>query len=47
LTWSPARQLYRTFDATKMECQQRLVCELHQNENTWGNTARKMNDAFG
>jgi len=40
-------ELYRTFDATKMECQQRLVCELHQNENTWGNTARKMNDAFG
>jgi len=40
-------ELYRTFDATKMECQQRLVCELQQNENTWGNTARKMNDAFG
>ncbi|XP_037089853.1 uncharacterized protein LOC119110220 [Pollicipes pollicipes] len=40
-------ELYRKFDATKMECQQRLVCELHQNENTWGTTARKMNDAFG
>jgi len=40
-------EVYRKFDATKMECQQRLVCELHQNENTWGSTARKMNDAFG
>ena len=39
--------MYRKFDATKMECQQRVVCELHQNENTWGSTARKMNDAFG
>jgi len=40
-------EVYRKFDATSMECQQRLVCELHQNENTWGTTARKMNDAFG
>ncbi|XP_043194804.1 keratin, type II cytoskeletal 1b-like isoform X1 [Amphibalanus amphitrite] len=39
-------EVYRNFDATKMECQQRIVCELHQNENTWGTTARKMNDAF-
>merc|ERR1712212_468288 len=39
-------EMYRKFDATSMECQQRLVCELHQNENTWGTTARKMNDAF-
>merc|ERR1719402_1972835 len=39
-------EVYRKFDATSMECQQRLVCELHQNENTWGTTARKMNDAF-
>jgi len=40
-------EVYRKFDATKMECQQRVVCELHQNENTWGSTARQMNDAFG
>ncbi|KAF0295067.1 hypothetical protein FJT64_007361 [Amphibalanus amphitrite] len=40
-------EVYRKFDANKMECQQRVVCELHQNENTWGSTARKMNDAFG
>jgi len=39
-------EVYRNFDATSMDCQQRLVCELHQNENTWGTTARKMNDAF-
>jgi len=38
--------VYRKFD-TNIECQERLVCELHQNENSWGNTARKMNDAFG
>ncbi|XP_037081407.1 uncharacterized protein LOC119102165 isoform X2 [Pollicipes pollicipes] len=39
-------EVYRKFDATSLECQQRLVCELHQNENSWGTTARKMNDAF-
>lgn len=39
-------EVYRNFDATSMGCQQRLVCELHQNEATWGTTARKMNDAF-
>ena len=44
--FSVSTQVYRNFDATSMVCQQRLVCELHQNENTWGSTARKMNDAF-
>lgn len=39
-------EVYRKFDATSIDCQKRLVCELHQNENTWGSTARKMNDAF-
>jgi len=47
LDWiAMGEELYSKFDATNTECQQRLVCELHQNENSWGNTARKMNDAF-
>jgi len=47
LDWiAMGEEVYRKFD-TNIECQERLVCELHQNENSWGNTARKMNDAFG
>lgn len=47
LDWiAMAEEVYRNFDATSMDCQKRLVCELHQNENSWGTTARKMNDAF-
>lgn len=34
LDWiAMAEEVYRNFDATSMDCQKRLVCELHQNEN--------------
>lgn len=47
LDWiSLAEEVYRDFDGASMDCQKRVICQLHQNEADWGTTARRMNTAF-
>lgn len=42
-----AEEVYRKFDYGNVDCQKRLICEMHQNDNRWGSAARKMTNAFG
>jgi len=47
LDWlSIGEEAYRKFDPSDLNCQKRLICEVHQNTNKFGAAASKMVDLF-
>jgi len=47
LDWlSIGEEAYRKFDPSDLNCQKRLICEVHQNTEKFGSAATKMVDLF-
>ncbi|CAL4115129.1 unnamed protein product [Meganyctiphanes norvegica] len=48
LDWiSMGQEAWDKFDPASLECQKRLICEIHQNKNTFGGPANTMVELFG
>ena len=41
-----AEEAYTKFNPADLECQKRLVCEIHQNASKFGHAAKTMVDIF-